>query len=164
MSDAENYSGQRRRLLRHLVHTLGCNEVFVAFATVARAVRARGGDDALEEWRSAAACERLGCHPDGCYRRGASAYGFFLDYDRGTERGREYTRKLDGYYRYRASEFVDAVRDYWLPGGPPRGVYGVGRGTPFITRVRIGNYVKHDVIGGLPAWSARQRAARDVRG
>ncbi len=63
MSDAENYSGQRRRLLRHLVHTLRCNEVFVAFATVARAVRARGGDDALEEWRSAAACERLGCHP-----------------------------------------------------------------------------------------------------
>jgi hypothetical protein len=29
-----------------------------------------------------------------------------------------------------ADDAFDAVRDYWLPGGPPRGLYGVGRGLP----------------------------------
>jgi hypothetical protein len=84
---------------------VGCNEVFVAFASAARVVRARGGDDALEEWRSAAACERRTCRPDGYgrYRRGGASYGFFVEYDRGTERSREYAAKLSAYYKFRDS-------------------------------------------------------------
>ena len=76
-----------------------------------RTCRTRGGDDALEEWRSAAACARGGFRPDGygCYRRDGVRYGFFLEYDRGTERAREYAAKLRAYYRYRAGR---ADRDY----------------------------------------------------
>jgi len=55
----------RRRFLRHLQHTLGTNAVFVALASAAWRVRARGGDDALEEWRAAAACARGRFRPDG---------------------------------------------------------------------------------------------------
>lgn len=103
--NSQTHAGKRRRLLRHLAHTVGCNEVFVAFATAARAVRARGGDDALEEWRSAAACERHSCRPDGYgrFRRGGASYGFFVEYDRGTERSREYAAKLNAYYKFRDS-------------------------------------------------------------
>ena len=45
-----------------------------------------------------------------CYRRGQARYGFFLEYDRGTERAREYAAKLEAYYRYRDSGA--AARDY----------------------------------------------------
>src|SRR5712691_12471434 len=43
--------------------------------------------------------------PDGygCYRRAGSRFGFFLAYDRGTERPRDYAAKLAAYYRYRDS-------------------------------------------------------------
>jgi hypothetical protein len=97
--------GPRRRFLRHLAHTLGASAVFVAFARAARLVTRCGGDDALEEWRSAAACARGSFRPDGygCYRRGSACYGFFVEYDRGTERPREYAAKLAAYYRYRDS-------------------------------------------------------------
>jgi hypothetical protein len=101
-----------RRFTRHLVHTLGANAVFVAFATAARQVQARGQDEALEAWRSAAACTRGSFRPDGygCYRRSVSRYGFFLEFDRGTEKPREYAAKLATYYRYRNSGA--AARDY----------------------------------------------------
>jgi Replication-relaxation len=93
----------RRRMLRHLAHTLGANQFFVDLALAARHITRAGGDDTLLEWRSAAACARGRCRPDGfgCYRRGDARYGFFLEYDRATERGREYAAKLDAYYRFR---------------------------------------------------------------
>jgi hypothetical protein len=102
----------RRRWLRHLSHTVGTNGVFVALAQAGRAVTSSGGDDALIEWRSASACSRGRCRPDGfgVYRRGRARYGFFLEYDRGTERAREYASKLEAYYRYRDSGA--AARDY----------------------------------------------------
>jgi len=180
--------------------------VFVLLARSARTVTRRGGDDALAEWRSAAACARGRCRPDGygCYRRGQVRYGFLLEYDRSTERAREYAAKLDAYYRYRdsgtagrdyvgfptvlvvtararaeacfahqaylaaerrggrplpilftttqritdhpqgilgpiwrapgpASPGGTTMRSFWLPGGPPRGLFGVGR--PAVTNL-----------------------------
>ena len=70
------------------------------------------GDELLVEWRSAAACARDRFRPDGygCYRRGPAQFGFFLEYDRRTERAREYAAKLDAYYRHRDSGGV--ARDY----------------------------------------------------
>ena len=101
-----------RRVLRHLAHTIGANAVFTRLALAARDVTGHGGDDTLLEWRSAAACARGRCRPDGygCYRRGVARFGFFLEYDRGTERAREYATKLEAYYRYRDSG--SAARDY----------------------------------------------------
>jgi hypothetical protein len=105
-------AGKRRRLLFALAHTLGANAVFVAFATAACAVRRTGGSDDLVEWRGAAACERKYCKPDGygCYVRNGVAHGFFLEYDRGTEKTRTYLAKFRAYYRYRDSRQAD--RDY----------------------------------------------------
>jgi hypothetical protein len=105
-------AGSRGRLLRHLAHTLGVNAVFVTIVLAARRVTQAGGDDALEEWRSAAACARGRFRPDGygCYRRGGSRFGFFLEYDRGTERAGEYAAKLAAYCRYRESSQL--TRDY----------------------------------------------------
>jgi hypothetical protein len=100
-------------MLRHLEHTLGVNQFFVDLVVGARRVTPSGlGDEALVEWRSAAACARGGCRPDGfgCYQRGPDRFGFFLEYDRGTERAREYAAKLDAYYRYRDSGA--AAQDY----------------------------------------------------
>jgi hypothetical protein len=101
-----------RQFLRHLAHTLGANAVFVAFVSAARQVSERGGDDALAEWRSAAACARGRFRPDGygCYRRDGSRFGFFVEFDRGTEKPREYAAKLAAYYRYRDSN--EARRHY----------------------------------------------------
>ena len=84
----------------------------MAFVSAARHMTERGGDEALEEWRSAAACVRGRFRPDGygCYRRGGSRFGFFLEYDRGTERPGEYAAKLAAYYRYRDSS--QSMRDY----------------------------------------------------
>src|SRR5258708_105990 len=91
---------KRRVLMRNLLHTIGANGVFVALAAAARRVTQDGGDDALDEWRSAAACARGRCRPDGygCYRRGDLRYGFFIVFDRGTERPREYAAKIYAYY------------------------------------------------------------------
>jgi len=101
-----------RRFLRHLAHTVGANAFFVALVHAARTVCSRGGADALEEWRSAAACAHGRFRPDGygCYRRAGSRFGFFLEYDRGTERPGDYAAKLAAYYRYRDSG--SAARDY----------------------------------------------------
>ncbi len=112
LSGGQDWAGRRRRLLRTLAHTLGTNDVFVAFAVAARQEAARGEDDAFEEWRSASACEHRLCKPDGYgrYRRGRATLGFFLEYDRATERAARYAAKFDAYYRYRASR--QAARDY----------------------------------------------------
>jgi Replication-relaxation len=94
-----------RRFLRHLHHTLGANAFFVDLAAAATRVSSRGGDEALLEWRSAAACAHGRFRPDGygCYRRGPWRFGFFLEFDRGTERSRHYAGKLAMYYRHRDS-------------------------------------------------------------
>ena len=85
-------TGARRRLLRTLAHTLGTNSVFAALAQAAHCVSMRGWDDGLVEWRPAAACEWRLCKPDGygCYQRNGIAYGFLVEYDRGTESARKY--------------------------------------------------------------------------
>jgi hypothetical protein len=112
LSGGQDWGGRRRRLLRTLSHTLGVNEVFVALAAAARRATTRGANQALEEWRSAAACERRRCKPDGFgrYRRGQMTVGFFLEYDRSTERSAAYAAKFDAYYRYRQSG--ESARDY----------------------------------------------------
>ena len=94
-----------RQFVRHLDHTRGANAVFVALVSTARRLTECGGDDALVEWRCAAACARGRFRPDGygCYRRGPWRFGFFLEYDRGTERAGQYAAKLATYYRYRDS-------------------------------------------------------------
>jgi hypothetical protein len=65
-----------RRFLRQFAHTLGANAIFVTFVLAARQVTQRGGDEALEEWRSAAACTRGRFRPDGygCHRRAAARF------------------------------------------------------------------------------------------
>lgn len=86
--------------------------MFVSLTVAARTATEGGGDEALEEWRSAVACERRRCKPDGYgrYRRGATSYGFLLEYDRGTERAWKYLAKFTAYFVYRDSG--EAARDY----------------------------------------------------
>ena len=112
IGNARGQAGRRRRLLRALAHTLGANAVFVALALAADHIRRQGGTDQLADWRGAAACERRHCKPDGygSYMRNGSAFGFFLEYDRGTESGRKYAAKFHAYYKYRDSG--QAARDY----------------------------------------------------
>jgi hypothetical protein len=112
IGNARGQAGRRRRLLRTLAHTLGANAVFVAFATAAEAARRQGGHDQLVDWRGAAGCERRHCKPDGygSYVRNGVPYGFFLEFDRGTESARAYSAKLRAYYLYRDSG--QAARDY----------------------------------------------------
>ncbi len=119
VSAARRYHGlfggsprHRKRALRHLAHTIGANQVFVNMAVAARSMRSRGSEDALEEWRPAAACEHWRCKPDGYgrYRRGSHRFGFLLEYDRGTERASQYDTKLAAYYAYWSSGY--AARRY----------------------------------------------------
>lgn len=92
--------GSRANLARHLPHTRGANAVFVSLAATAARLRGLGYDDELEEWRSAAACARRAMRPDGygIYRHAGLAYGFFLEYDRGTTNRRDYLRKMAAYF------------------------------------------------------------------
>ena len=112
IGNARGQAGRRRRLLRALAHTLGANAVFVALALAADHIRRQGGTDQLADWRGAAACERRHCKPDGygSYMRNGSTFGFFLEYDRGTESARQYAAKFRAYYWYRDSG--QATRDY----------------------------------------------------
>jgi hypothetical protein len=91
-----------RPFVRHVHHTLGANAFFVDLVV---ASRTRGHEEGLVEWRSAAACARGRFRPDGYggYRRGPWRVGFFLEYDRGTEKRRQHATKLAAYYRYRDS-------------------------------------------------------------
>jgi len=91
--------------MRQLAHTIGANAIMVAFASCARRARQNRGDDAFEDWRSAAACARGRFRPDGygCYRRKSTRFGFFLEYDRGTEHPRHYLAKFATYATYGAS-------------------------------------------------------------
>jgi hypothetical protein len=102
----------RRGLLRHVEHTLGADAVFVELAATARFLAATGVDAGLEEWRGPAACARGPVRPDGyaILRLRGRRFGFFLEYDRGTERPAHHLAKLDAYYAYRDSERY--ARDY----------------------------------------------------
>lgn len=104
--------GARRRLLASLAHTLGADAIFVRLARTARRLAALGSDDALVEWRNAAACSRGHLRPDGygLYRHAGKLYGFFLEYDRGTMSARDYLAKFAAYHEYLASGRFD--RDY----------------------------------------------------
>ncbi len=94
--------GQRKGLIACLEHTLGVNSVFADFARAARHKSAEGGDEALVEWRNAHACRDGYLYPDGfgLYRRSGQTFGFFVEYDRGTERVRDYEEKLRAYWYY----------------------------------------------------------------
>ena len=112
ISNGRTQARRQRRLRGTLAHTLGANDIFVELAVAAERRRRLGGTDELAEWRSAAACERGRCKPDGygCYVRHGLKYGLFLEYDRGTESRRQYAGKFRAYYRYRDSG--QAERDY----------------------------------------------------
>lgn len=104
--------GARGQLLAYPAHTLGADAIFVRLIGTARRRAAAGWDDALVEWRSAAACCRRPIRPDGygIYRHTGQPYGFFLEYDRGTMSARDYQQKFAAYYAYWASGRYD--RDY----------------------------------------------------
>jgi len=98
----------RRPLARALAHTLGADAVFVALHVTSRG----GRGDGLLRWDNAAASARGRCRPDGygVYRHGGRDVGFFLEYDRGTEKATHYAGKWAAYYAYRDSG--RAAQDY----------------------------------------------------
>ena len=102
----------RSSLLKHIDHTVGANDVFIRLIETARTRAKVGEDDALIEWRNAPMCCRGRVRPDGygIYRHRGELYGFFLEYDRGTEKARDYRQKFAAYYDYRASGQFE--RDY----------------------------------------------------
>ena len=101
----------RSRWLRHLSHTIGANGVFVALASGLGLVSQRSGNDAHVSGEAPpyvhADAGRMG---SGVPSRSRPGFGFFLEYDRGTERAREYAAKMETYYRYR--DTGAAARDY----------------------------------------------------
>ncbi|HVC33230.1 MAG TPA: replication-relaxation family protein, partial [Chloroflexota bacterium] len=104
--------GSRRKLLKDFAHTRGVDALFLGLMRQAREARARGEDEQLVEWRNSAECGRGYLRPDGygVYRRGEHAYGFFLEYDRGTMGFGDYLEKLAAYYQYQESRSY--TRDY----------------------------------------------------
>ncbi|MCC6177286.1 MAG: replication-relaxation family protein [Chloroflexi bacterium] len=104
--------GARRLLLRNVLHTLGADAVFVELYRRLGVASAATGGDAVLEWRSAAACGRRRARPDGygMIRHHGEAYGFFLEFDRGTMSARDYGGKWSGYYHYLESRAFE--RDY----------------------------------------------------
>ncbi len=166
---------------------------------------------------------------------GATSYGFFVEYDRGTERAREYAAKLRAYYSFRdspsaardyagfptllfvstsaaaeaearfacqaflvwqrrggdplpvllsttdrivkhaegilgpiwrtplpAGQGEEPKRGYWLPQGPPHGLFGVGRTQPQVARLvwpagRAAGRAAVQVAKGREAHGARDR-------
>ncbi len=98
----DNPIGSRRQLVAHLSHALGVDGILVDLMETARRAVASANDEALVEWRNAAACSRRHLRPDGygIYRRGGRLYGFFLEYDRGTMSARDYLQKFAAYFEY----------------------------------------------------------------
>lgn len=135
--------GSRRILLANLEHTRGVDTVFIRLVDAARATWTLGGDDALLEWRNAAACAHGSVRPDGygVYRHNGHRYGFFLEYDRATTGRRDYREKFAAYTQYRESGRFE--RDYLgfpsiliVTTGPGtearivREIQAIGRGRP----------------------------------
>ncbi len=94
-------SRARYVLVRHLTHTRGADRFFVALARAARLTGQRKA--ALVVWRNAVACARGRVRPDGygVLRLDRHRYGFFLEYDRGTQDAAAYRQKLAAYCAYR---------------------------------------------------------------
>ncbi len=98
----ESSIGARRALLKNLAHTLAVDGIFITLIRTADRFTASGWDDALLEWRNAAACSRGHLRPDGygVYRHQGRSAGFFVELDRGTMNRRDYLRKFAAYHRY----------------------------------------------------------------
>jgi hypothetical protein len=77
--------------------------VFVRLCETARRHSSIGPAEALDEWQSPAESSRRGLYPDGygMYRRGGKLHGFFLEYDRGSEKPAQYLKKFGAYYDFR---------------------------------------------------------------
>ncbi|HET8630722.1 MAG TPA: replication-relaxation family protein [Thermomicrobiales bacterium] len=156
--------GNRRQLLATPAHTLGADEVFLGLQ---RACRRAATGTALVEWRNAAACARGLVRPDGygLLRRGGRLFGFFLEYDRGTMRHRDYARKFAAYHRYRERGLY--ARDYegfpallvvTIPAAEGR-IAGavrdaaIGRGPPLPVLLTTGARLEREPLGMLgPVW------------
>lgn len=110
-SAAEPY-GPRRRLLLHLTHTRGADDVFVRLYRTADKRRRAGHDDAMVQWDNGTACSRRHLRPDGygIYQYDGTEYRFFLEFDRGTMRRHGYLDKFDECYDHAVSERYK--RDY----------------------------------------------------
>jgi hypothetical protein len=108
----EHPTGIRRLLVRDLAHTLGADALFVGLYRRYGAQPAES-EDAILEWRSAAACSRRRVRPDGygMVRHRRELYGFFLEYDRGTMSARDYAEKWAAYYDFRESRAFEMDYD-----------------------------------------------------
>jgi hypothetical protein len=106
LPEGSRLAQQRRSLLGRLAHTRGTYAVFLSLLRLAQQRRRAGGDDALRVWRNAQAISRGYFRPDGYgqYQQDGRWWGFFVEYDRGTENRRDYLKKLNAYYEYRHSE------------------------------------------------------------
>jgi hypothetical protein len=78
-----------------------------------------------------------------CCHRAAARFGFFLEFDRGTERPAEHAAKLASYYRYRDS--AADTRDYASFPGPFRGVPPTGKPITF----EAFDVVRFDEVGKI---------------
>ena len=98
--------GQRQGLVGTLRHTVGANDVFAGLYDLARRRVSAGHDDAVLEWRGPAVCVAGRLRPDGyaVYRCDGVPFGFFLEYDRGTMKGRGYRKKFAAYYAFLEAE------------------------------------------------------------
>lgn len=105
-------TGARRKLRANLAHTLGADSTFVSLVSTATKFREAGSQDALVEWRNAAASSRRHVRPDGygLYRHAGQLYGFFLEYDRGTMGIQDYLEKFAAYYEFLGTRSFE--RDY----------------------------------------------------
>jgi hypothetical protein len=103
--------GARFELIKHLRHTVESNSVFIDLIISARQ-QAKVLGSAAVTWRSATSCARGTMRPDGyaMIDYGSHSFGFFLEYDRGTESARDYRKKFSTYYRY--AETGRFARDY----------------------------------------------------
>jgi len=92
----------RRQLLRTLDHTRAVNRLYVRWMKDCGRRQAHGWDDTVVRWLPAAACGGPLVRPDAflVYRRAGQRHGAFVEYDRGTERKREYRRKFRAYWEF----------------------------------------------------------------
>jgi len=96
-------------LQRYLEHTVGLQEVYLAFVRAAQAHTDHALDLWRGEWALAHHFEYSGAwhtlRPDaaGVYRAGAETLSFYLEFDRGTATLGDVYEKLDTYRAYRAS-------------------------------------------------------------
>jgi len=109
---AKKGSRARSSLLKHVRHTIEANGICIDLLLAALRLPWSNGGDSVATWRSAAACARGALRPDSYVMidQGQTSFGFFLEYDRGTESGRDYRRKFGAYHRY--AETGRFARDY----------------------------------------------------